>query len=298
MDAAPPSLTVRDALRWATRLLAASGGETPRLDAELLLAHVLEVERAQLPVRWEEALPEAAAQRFTALVRRRMAHEPVAYLLGRRPFYDLTLRVDEHVLIPRPESEHLVEEALRWAAPERAWRVADVGTGSGALAVALARHLPQARVIATDRSLAALQVARANVADHGMLSRVCLVCCDLLDALAGPFDLIVANLPYVQSDEVPTLMPDVAIYEPRLALDGGPDGLRFIERLLHEAPARLARPGLLLLELDPRQAGRVVQRAQAAFPQAEISVLPDLAGHDRVARVMLTPTGEEQTDAS
>lgn len=294
MDAAPSGLTVRDALRWAARALAASGSDTPRLDAELLLAHALGVERSQLPVRWDQALSATAARDFTALVRRRMAHEPVAYLLGRRAFYDLTVQVDGRVLIPRPESEHLVEAALRWASSEQALRVADVGAGSGALAVTLARHLPQARVCACDRSLAALQVARVNVTHYGLQGRVRLVCCDLLSALVGPFDLIVANLPYVRSDEIPTLMPDVAIYEPRLALDGGPDGLRLIARLLQEAPARLARPGLLLLEMDPRQAERVVMLAQAAFPDAEIAVLPDLAGRDRVARVALPPRPEEQ----
>lgn len=295
MDAISPAdeplgLTVRDALRWATRALRAGGCGSPRLDAEVLLAHTLGAERPQLHLRWDQTLSPALGQTFTALVQRRMAHEPVAYLVGQRAFYDISLRVDARVLIPRPESEHLIEEALRWAAGVAVQRVADVGTGSGALAVTLARHLPHARVWATDRSLDALRLARENAVRYGLEARLSLVCCSLLSALAGPFDLIVANLPYVRRDEIPTLMPDVAAYEPHLALDGGPDGLRHVERLLAEAPSRLARPGLLLLEIDPRQAERVVTLASAQFAQAIVAVLPDLAGLERVVRVALPAT--------
>jgi release factor glutamine methyltransferase len=286
----PLGLTVRDALRWATRALRAGGCGSPRLDAEVLLAHTLGAERPQLHLRWDQTLSPALGQTFTALVQRRMAHEPVAYLVGQRAFYDISLRVDARVLIPRPESEHLIEEALRWAAGVAVQRVADVGTGSGALAVTLARHLPHARVWATDRSLDALRLARENAVRYGLEARLSLVCCSLLSALAGPFDLIVANLPYVRRDEIPTLMPDVAAYEPHLALDGGPDGLRHVERLLAEAPSRLARPGLLLLEIDPRQAERVVTLASAQFAQAIVAVLPDLAGLERVVRVALPAT--------
>jgi len=161
----------------------------------------------------------------------------------------------------------------------------DVGTGSGAIALVLARHLAQARVWATDVSLAALHVARANLQHYGLAQRVALVCGDLLTPLAGPFDLIAANLPYVTSDELPTLAPDVRAYEPRLALDGGPDGLALIARLVDQAPERLARPGLLLLEIDPRQAAQVTALAHNAFPDADVTILKDYAGWDRVVCV-------------
>lgn len=281
--------TVRVAVQCAAQRLSAAGCETPRLDAEVLLAHVLGVTRAGLHLRWPEPLEPAAAAAFAGLVARRAAHEPVAYLIGERAFYDVDVRVNGHVLIPRPETEHLVEEALAWAAAgERAGRLlrlADVGTGSGALAVVLARRLPQARVWAVDLSPAALAVAAGNVARYGLGERVLPLCGDLLMPLAGPLDLIVANLPYVRRDEVPTLMPDVAAYEPWLALDGGADGLDLIRRLLPQAAERLARPGLLLLEIDPRQAGAVAALGHSELADAQVAVRQDHAGRERVVHI-------------
>ncbi len=286
LQASAPS--VREALRWAMRLLAVSGSDSPRLDAEVLLAYVLGVTRSQLPLHWERPLSAEAAEAFTALVRRRAAHEPVAYLVGRRAFYDLDLAVDARVLIPRPETELLVEEALSWARTRKGLvrRIADVGTGSGALAIALARHIPSARVWGTDLSREALGVARENARRYGLEGRIGWVCCDLLSALAGPFEIIVANLPYIPREEFAALPPDVAMYEPRLALDGGPEGLAVIERLLRQAPERLSRPGLLLMEIDPRQAERAVVLAKASLPEAHVTILPDLAGLDRVVRAV------------
>ncbi|MBC7255074.1 MAG: peptide chain release factor N(5)-glutamine methyltransferase [Chloroflexi bacterium] len=280
------SLSVRDALRWAVRVLISSGSDSPRLDAEVLLAHALGIKRSQLPLYWEEVLSAEVAEAFTSLVRRRAAHEPVAYLVGRRAFYDLDVCVDARVLIPRPESELLVEEALSWAHARDVQRVADVGTGSGALAIALARHLPSAWVWGTDLSPEALAVAHKNARCHGIEGRIGWVCCDLLSALAGPFEIIVANLPYIPTEEIATLPPDVAAYEPHLALDGGPGGLTVIERLLQQVPERLSRPGLLLLEIDSRQAERAVALAGAFLPDAHIAVLRDLAGLPRVVRVV------------
>jgi release factor glutamine methyltransferase len=284
--------TVDAALRWANSLIQASGSETARLDTEVLLGYVLGLERTRPLAHGERRLSPADSARFAALVARRAAHEPVAYLVGRRAFYDVDLLVDARVLIPRPETEHLVERALGWARAQgahacgaRALRVVDVGTGSGAIALVLARHIAGAQVWAVDRSTDALDVARANLQRYDLLQRVTLVCGDLLTPLDGPFDLIAANLPYVTIDALPTLAPDVRDYEPHVALDGGRDGLDLVARLLAQAPQRLVRPGLLLLEIDPRQAVRVVALANNAFPDANVTTLKDYAGWERVVCV-------------
>jgi len=275
------------ALRWASRQICASGSETARLDAEVLLGHVLGLERTRLLALGGRPLSAEEVQRFSALVARRVAHEPVAYLVGRRAFYDVDLLVDARVLIPRPETEHLVEQALAWARArgERPLRVVDVGTGSGAIALVLARHLAQAQVWAVDVSSDALHVARANLQSYGLEARVTLICGDLLTPCTGTFDLIAANLPYVTADELTTLASDVRDYEPHLALDGGGEGLDAIARLLAQTPERLARPGLLLLEIDPRQAAQMIALARAALPEAVIATLKDYSGWERVVCV-------------
>lgn len=280
-------LRVADAMRWAMGLLSTAEVDTPRLDAELLLAHTLGCERAQVPLRWHDPLTASFATAFTALVRRRAAREPLAYILGERPFFDITLQVSPAVLVPRPETEHLIEAALAWAErqPKRPLRIIDVGTGSGAIAIVLARHLAHAQVTAVDVSLEALAVAQHNAARLGVAERITFAHSDLLRDATGLYDLIAANLPYVDRDELRTLMPEVATWEPRLALDGGPGGLELVARLLTELPARLAPDGLALLELDPRQVARAQELARRALPQAALTVIPDLAGHARVLAI-------------
>ncbi len=280
-------MRVADALRWAIRALSVGDNPTPRLDAEMLLAHVLGAERPQVLVRWHEVLDPEQARTFEALVRRRAHHEPVAYLVGRRHFYDVELLVDERVLVPRPETEGLVDQALAWAdtRPLDRLRVADVGTGSGALAIVLARRLEHSLVWAIDLSRGALEVAGANVRRYGLGGRVSLVQGDLLSAMAGPLDLIVVNPPYVPSERWALLPADVAHYEPRLALDGGPAGTVLIERLLRFAPAVLGWPGLLLMEIDEEQGELVPAMARRAFPEARVDLLPDYGGLARIVRV-------------
>lgn len=175
-------VTVADAVAWAIRLLSVADSESARLDAQVLLGYILGMSRTQIHTHWQQCLSAGEAQQFTGLVQRRAQHEPVAYLVGERAFYDVTLRVDRRVLVPRPETELLVEEALRWgnAAPAGARRVADVGTGSGALAVTLARCWPKAHVVAVDISPAALAVAAGNVHRYGLDERIDLVCSDLI----------------------------------------------------------------------------------------------------------------------
>jgi release factor glutamine methyltransferase len=205
------------------------------------------------------------------------------YLLGHWEFYGLDFMVSPSALIPRPETELLVEQALAWLRqrPQRRL-VADVGTGCGCIAVTLATHLPGLRVIASDLSFAALKLARANSRKLVVEQRISFIQCDLL-APFNKFDLIAANLPYIPSSEL-ELLP-VARREPRLALDGGPDGLETIRRLLQQALTRLAAGGLLLLEIEASQGSAALALAQAAFPYAQIQLLSDLAGQDRLIRL-------------
>jgi len=276
-------MRVGQALSWGIRNLVARGVSSPRLDAELLLSHVLGCSRAGLYARWKEPLKHEMALAYTRLIRRRANFEPVAYLVGHRAFYDVDLEVNPSVLIPRPETEHLVEAALDWALNVKGpLRVVDVGTGSGALAVVLARRLPHAQVYAVDISKEALQVARQNARRYGVDVRF--VCSDLLTALPGPFDLIVANLPYVPRAELDQLAPELW-FEPRVALDGGQDGLLVVQRLIDSLSAYLACRGLALLEIDHRQVAAVLSRLGEKFPEARVHVSKDLAQLDRVIHV-------------
>ncbi len=278
--------TVAVALAWARQTLARTPVAEP-LDGPVLLAHVLGCDRALLLAHPEHSLTPEQQVAFRTLIARRAEGAPVAYLTGRRAFFDLELLVTPDVLIPRPETEHLVELALAWAR-ERGGRLRliDVGTGSGAIALALARHLPGAQVWAADLSFAALQVARLNAARHGLSERVHFLQADLLTACGGPtppFDLIVANLPYIPALTLADL--PVARHEPLLALDGGPDGLTLIRRLMAQAPRVLATNGLLLLEIEATQGEQVTALAAQAFPGTLIQAHQDYAGLLRVLSV-------------
>jgi release factor glutamine methyltransferase len=252
------------------------------IDAEVLARHLHGWDRATYLLRRDEPAAEADRGRFESLVTRRAGREPVAYITGVREFWGREFRVTPAVLVPRPETEGLVEAVLaRLADRDRAWRIIDVGTGSGCLAVTLAAELPAARVLATDISADALDVARGNAARLGVAGRVRFVRTSLLSGLAGPFDLIVANLPYIPRPCEPMLSPDVRDYEPRIALfGGGRDGLGAIEALLAQAPSRLAPEGLLFLEFGFGQ-GSAVRAAAAAGPLTIVDVRRDLQGHER-----------------
>ena len=267
--------TVRAALRGGAARLGVAGVPTPRLDAEVLLADVLGVERLALVGDGDRALGEAEATRFAAAIARRTAREPVAYITGRRGFRRLELTVDPRVLVPRPETETLVEAALELAPP--AARVCDVGTGSGAVALALADERPDLVVLATDLSADALAVARANAARLGL--PVGFAQGDLLAGVDGPLDLVVANLPYVAEADLDGLAPEIARHEPRSALAAGPDGLDAIRRLAAEAAER-AVP-CVALEVGAGQAAAVVALLRRAG-WADAAARPDLAGIDRV----------------
>ena len=257
--------TVREALDAAATALRAAGCESPRLDAELLLAHVLDADRAEILLSAGGGVPARAARTMGELVRRRVAREPVAYIVGRKGFRHIELAVDRRVLIPRPETELLVEVALDLPAGAR---VHDVGTGSGAVALALLDERPDLAVSASDVSPDAVAVARGNAARLGLELEVTVEA----GMPEGRFDLVVANLPYVCDRELPTLEPEITRWEPPGALLGGEDGLDHIRTLVAQAPpgARLA------LEHAPGQAAAV----RALLASAE--TLRDLAGHERV----------------
>jgi release factor glutamine methyltransferase len=278
--------TVSEALLWGNSALGAAGVPSPRLDAEVLLAHVLGWNRARLYARPEHTLTQAQQEAFLTAVQRRTCHEPVPYIVGHREFYRLDFLVDRRVLIPRPETELLVEEALDEAVRQelgKGWPLlADVGTGSGIVAVALAVNLPRATVYATDTSPDALIVAAANAERHGVASRVHLLLGDLLRPLPERVHIIAANLPYVPAGRLPTLAPDVVEYEPLTALDGGPDGLQPARRLLAQAGEWLLPEGTLVMEIGAEQGPEIVALGRQHYPQARVELLPDHAGLDRV----------------
>ena len=276
--------TLGPLLRKTERRLANAGIGDARIEADLVWMTALEVDRAELYARLQETPLSGQAQDAESLIQRRLRHEPAAYIMGKREFYGLELTVAPGVLIPRPDTEALVEEALRIATRlgGEHLAIADVGCGSGAIGIALAFHLPGAKVHAIDVSPRALEVAAMNAERHGVSSRVHFLEGDLLAPLPHPVDLIVANLPYVMSDEIPTLEPEIRLYEPREALDGGVDGLDVVRRLLTDAGGKLREGGVVLLELDPRQIERARSFADDALPGSILRTVRDLAGHDRV----------------
>jgi release factor glutamine methyltransferase len=287
--------TIGRLLNWTAEFLREKGAESPRLDAEVLLAHVRGCKRIELYTAFEELASEELRQRFRELVKQRAAGMPVAYLVGQREFFSLPFEVTPDVLIPRPETELLVVRALDVAkqAPltERAdgIQIADIGAGSGILAVTLAKRLPSSQVTAIDVSAAALAVAKRNAERHGVSDRIEWIESDLFAASADDrrFDIIASNPPYITTAELARLGADVRRYEPALALDGGMQGTDVIARLIPEAADRLAPQGWLLMEISPT----IVERVEAlldAEPRLERRpTQKDIAGLPRVVQAQL-----------
>jgi release factor glutamine methyltransferase len=281
--AAEEPWTIRRVVSWATEDLKKRGSTSPRLDVELLLGKVLGVSRVQLIIDADRPLGKEELGAYRALHSRRRAGEPVAYLLGYREFYGRRFNVDARVLIPRPDTEALVEEALARTQPlYLSARVLDLCTGSGCVAVSIARERPTMRVVASDVSADALAVARENALRLGAVN-VAFVESDLFAAFgqARPFDLVTANPPYVPSGEVPTLAADIKDFEPHLALTAGPDGLEVARRIARDAPRFLTAGGAIALEVGAGQAGDV-KDILAAAGFVDVRTRKDLGGHERV----------------
>ena len=279
--------TILKLIQWTTQYFSRKGVAQPRTDAEVLLAHVLGIERIQLYLRFDQPLRETELAEYREAVRRRATHEPLQYITGRREFWSLELEVSPSVLIPRPETEVLVEKALALLKENGSaipW-VLDLGTGSGAIAIALAHEHPGVQVLATDISSAAIAVAQRNARRHHVADRVHLVAMDFCRGLAvagATFDLIVSNPPYIASSDIPGLAPEIARFEPRNALDGGLQGLDVIQQIMEQAHGSLKPSGSLLVEIGQGQA-ELLRHQQVNQPSyISIDFIADYAGIPRV----------------
>jgi len=281
-------VTMQQILGRAREVLARNNIEEAQLEGEILLRHALKIDRARLYCELDRELSDEQEDRFWHLVQRRLSGEPTAYIAGHREFYGLDFYIDRRVLIPRPETELLVEKALEVARTRTMDTVADVGTGCGAIAVSLALNLAHIKICASDISADALEVARINCQKHGVVDRIQLLRGDMLEPLPEPVDLIVANLPYVAKQEISRA--GLADFEPRAALDGGRDGLDKIRRLCQQAVDKLRPQGVILLEIGQGQGGPVTRLMQRCFPSASVEVMPDLRGIERVISLCLTPS--------
>jgi len=283
---APRSWTIGSLVKWAIDDFRTRGIENPRLDAELLVAHALRIDRMRVILDGERPLEGAELALLRDLVKRRRAYEPIAYLRGRREFFGLEFRVDRRVLVPRPDTETLVTVALaRTGHVSMSMRQLDLCTGSGCVAVAMARERPTAKVLGSDLSPDALAVARDNALRLGAYN-VGFVESDLFAAFASReprprFDLVTANPPYIPSAEVASLMPDVRDHEPRMALDGGADGLDFVRRIVEGAPDHLVAGGILALEIGAGEASATVELFERRGFTA-VKVERDIARIERV----------------
>jgi release factor glutamine methyltransferase len=286
-----PEWTIQKLLRWTSSYFASHDIESPRAAAEILLADSLKLERIDLYLRHDQPLVQDELRRYKALIKRRLQREPVAYIVGHREFWSMTLEVSPAVLIPRPETECLVERALQRlpsCAETGPLRVLELGTGSGAVILAVASERPGHHYFASDRSLAALSVAARNARRHGLRDAVCFVCGDWVapfGAAVPRFDIILVNPPYIPSGEIRQLEPEIHRYEPPAALDGGSDGLRSIRTVIESAPAFLKTGGHLLIEIGDSQGEVTARIARSTGAYDEIGVDVDYSDRPRVARM-------------
>jgi release factor glutamine methyltransferase len=282
---------LREALQSVTQTLSRAGIADASVEAELLLGHILGISKTQLYIEPERSLTSVETEHLRRLVRRRLDHEPAAYILGHCEFYGIDFYIDCHTFIPRPETELLVEKAVELAQcishQGKRITIADVGTGCGAIAISLALALPQAKIYATDISASALQVAEMNCRRHAVSSQVELWQGNLLEPLSQPVDMIVANLPYIKSCEFRDLSPEVRNFEPTTALAGGEDGLGKIQQILEQMPGKLNYGGCFLLEIGQGQGRMVTSLINSYFPQASMELISDLGGIERVVKVGL-----------
>ncbi|WP_298868247.1 peptide chain release factor N(5)-glutamine methyltransferase [uncultured Gimesia sp.] len=278
------SWTVRRILDWTTAHLTKHGSDSPRLDAEVLLAFARKCERIRLYTNYEDEVSPVERTLMRELVQRRAKSEPVAYLVSNREFFGLDFYVDQNVLVPRPDTETLVMELVDVAQKEASPDILDLCTGSGCIAIAAATHCPQASFLATDISTAALRISQKNAETNGQSQRIRFLQSDYFEGISkgSVFDIIVSNPPYIPDAEIESLDADVCQHEPRLALAGGTDGLDYYRRIIQEADSYLKEGGSLLLEFSPEQESSLKQLFEASGKYAEIRVKADLAGRSRV----------------
>ena len=279
-------MKIKDNLNISGELLMKSGSPDARLEAEILLRHVLKIDRATMFSNLENILDSKQENDIAELVQRRLANEPLSYITGTREFYSLDFQITSAVLIPRQETETLVDEVIK-IAKENPLKIVDVGTGSGAIAIALAVNLPLAKIIATDISVDALHVAESNTKMNEVFSRINLKQGNLLDVLDEKVDVIVSNPPYIPSNQIEHLQPEVK-KEPHIALDGGSDGLEYIRKLIGNCSEKLNNNGHIFIEIDPSQSEEVLKIADTHFPDARTAIIKDLSQNNRVLSIHLT----------
>jgi release factor glutamine methyltransferase len=299
--------TVLKIIQWTTEYFREKGVQNPRLDSEVLLSHLLNLDRVGLYLNFDRPMSKEELSSFREMVKRRGAREPLQYITGRQEFWSLDFKVTPDVLIPRPETEILVEEAIKAVSSEPLavsgkkrgtqltahslqLTILDLCTGSGCIAISLAHELKDAVVYAVDASEAALTVARENAAKNGVHDRVIFLHGDLYNAfhpsslIPHPFHLIVSNPPYVKTGDIPNIQPEVREYEPRMAVDGGPEGLDFYRRIVAGAPEYLAAGGWLMMEVGEGQVSAVSEMINATKAFESVSIVKDLAGIERVVK--------------
>ena len=275
--------TVKKLIDWTTDHFKRNGIENPHLEAEILLAHAMGTERIKLYINFENVVAQKERDIFKGHIQRRIKREPTAYITGYQPFLSLNFNVTSGVLIPRPETEMLVQEAIGIAKViGRKVRLLDIGTGSGAIAVSLAKFINDIEIVATDSSDKALEIAGVNAKKHGVTDKIIFVKADLFPSDSTKFDIIVSNPPYIRSSDIKTLQPEVRDHEPVQALDGGTDGLGIYRRMINDLLAHMNSGSFLLLEIGMGQAREISEMVRKAFPKCDIQFKKDLSGIERI----------------
>lgn len=288
-------MTLEQTLKQAINIFSVNNIEDPHLEARVLLEHLLNLSAAELYTELGQNLSREQEENFHRLVERRLHREPTAYIVNRKEFYGIDFYVDQRVLIPRPETELLVEEALKFAKSqidnavfgEKPLLIADIGTGCGNIAISLALNLTKIKVYAVDISPSALEVTSLNCKYHKITEQVSILHGNLLEPIAEHIDLIVANLPYIKSSELPSLSPEISHYEPRIALDGGQEGLDQISQLLKQTKDKIRQQCCLLLEIGKGQEHPVVALINQYLPNARVELISDSNGIKRVSKIRI-----------
>jgi release factor glutamine methyltransferase len=282
-------MTLTQALQESAHILSVNGIEDSYIEARILLGHIAKLSPVQVYTQTEQTLSQEQEMALRELVRRRLRREPTAYIVNRREFYGIDFYVDSRVLIPRPETELLVDTALEFFKNgfylPNPLLIADIGTGCGAIAISLALNLPQSKIYATDSSHSALEVVRLNCEHHKVTRQVTLLQGNLLEPVPEPVDLIIANLPYVKSSELENLSPEITRFEPIAAIDGGKNGLKCIHQLLKQAEDKINHRGCLLLEIGQTQEQDVTQLIHSRLSKVSFTFIPDLNGINRVVKI-------------